>query len=119
MTKKTAKKVAARARQEEQGGRYQAHLRSVGGGGGRHERVIQCRMCRTREGNSKEHVFPSALGGRWVVSGVLCKPCNEVCGSGVDAELIKGFHDLRVMLGVEGDRGQTASVEKLDDQGRR
>lgn len=34
MTKKNAAKVAARAQQAENGGNYQAHLRSAGGGGG-------------------------------------------------------------------------------------
>src|SRR4051812_47634713 len=34
MTKKTAKKLAARARQENLGGNYQSHLRQNGGGQG-------------------------------------------------------------------------------------
>lgn len=78
-----------------------------------------CRLCRARDADSKEHVFPSALGERWAVLGVLCKPCNDRCGSGIDAELVSGFRDLRIMLGIEGDRGQEASAVKVDDRGRR
>lgn len=41
MTKKNAKKDAARARQEEQGGHYQHHLRQEGGAAGRSDRAIE------------------------------------------------------------------------------
>jgi hypothetical protein len=79
---------------------------------------MKCRLCRTRDANSREHVFPSAIGGRWSARGVLCKPCNERCGSGIDAALNRSFVDMVIVLGIEGDHGSTR-VEKVDDQGRR
>jgi hypothetical protein len=80
---------------------------------------MKCRICRVREPDSREHVFLSALGGTWVVPNVLCTPCNSACGSGIDAELVAGLQDLRLLLGVVGDRDQTVSVEKVDEHGRR
>lgn len=65
-----------------------------------------CRLCRARDADSKEHVFPSALGERWAVLGVLCKPCNDRCGSGIDAELVSGFRDLRSCSGSRATEGK-------------
>ncbi len=80
---------------------------------------MHCRLCRLRKADSKEHVFPSAIGGRWAVAGVLCRSCNSACGRGIDAYVARGFHDLRVILGVKGDRGQAPTMEKVDEHGRR
>jgi hypothetical protein len=45
MTQKNAKKVAARARQAEHGGKYQANLRIVGGGAGSSPKPWTCSKC--------------------------------------------------------------------------
>jgi hypothetical protein len=42
-----------------------------------------------------------------------------VCGSTIDAPLADGFEVFRVLLGIDGDRGQTASVTVTDQLGRR
>ena len=78
---------------------------------------MQCRSCGTREADSKEHIFHSALGGRWEVAGILCRRCNGNFGSGIDTALIDGFRDLRVFFGIVGDRNQTPSIAKTDNLG--
>lgn len=45
MTQKNAKKAAARARQAEHGGKYQAHLRIVGGGASSSPKPWTCSKC--------------------------------------------------------------------------
>jgi hypothetical protein len=77
-----------------------------------------CRLCRTAEADSEEHVIPSAIGGRLVALGVLCTGCNGHLGSTVDAAFAKQFEVLRMMLGIEGDRGQSVSIRAADVTGR-
>ena len=77
-----------------------------------------CRLCRVREANSGEHLFQSALGGRLEVPGVLCKPCNERLGAGIDADLAESLLYHRVALAIKGDRGQTATMRVVDAEGR-
>jgi hypothetical protein len=78
---------------------------------------VKCRRCRDREADSKEHIFQSAIGGRWQVAGILCVPCNGIFGAGIDSALTTGFQDLRVFLGIIGDRRQAATFERTDDRG--
>lgn len=79
---------------------------------------VQCRLCRTAEADSEEHVIPSAIGGRLVAQGVLCTRCNGRLGSTVDAAFAKQFEVLRMMLGIAGDRGQLVSLRARDVTGR-
>ena len=50
--------------------------------------------------------------------GVLCTRCNGRLGSTVDATFAKQFEVLRMMLGIEGDRGQSVSLRARDVSGR-
>jgi hypothetical protein len=77
-----------------------------------------CRLCRSATADSLEHIFQSAIGGRRAVAGILCKPCNDRLGAGIDADLAKALEWVRMLLAVEGDRGQMASVRTADAQGR-
>ena len=77
-----------------------------------------CRACRTREANSGEHLLQSAIGGRLEVPGVLCKPCNDRFGRTIDGDLAAALEWFRMMLAIEGDRGQTASIRTVDGDGR-
>jgi hypothetical protein len=62
-------------------------------------------------------VIPSALGGRLSFEGILCADCNAGLGDTVDAALVKELDELRMALGVQGDRGQTASVRATSERG--
>ena len=78
-----------------------------------------CRICRAAPAISREHLVPSALGGRRDVAGVLCVACNSECGRTVDADCAASFALLRMLLGIVGDRGQAARVRATDSNGRR
>ena len=80
--------------------------------------VALCRQCVSQEGTSEEHVILSSIGGRVVVRGVLCTPCNGHFGETIDAVVAKQFEPIRMMLAIEGDRGQTASIRGRTDDGR-
>ena len=57
----------------------------------------QCAIChRTDVQYSDEHVIPEALGGRYVLKGMVCKDCNSKLGSQVDNALVN--HDLARMF---------------------
>jgi hypothetical protein len=79
---------------------------------------MMCRICRTSEADSREHLFPSAIGGRLRVPNVLCTKCNGDAGHTIDDALTKAFEVQRMMLAIVGDRGQTASVRTVDQAGR-
>jgi len=78
-----------------------------------------CRLCRAHSADSREHLFQSAIGGRLQVEGVLCKGCNARMGTSVDADLAEALGFVRMLLAVEGDRGQTASIPATDKSGRK
>ncbi len=77
----------------------------------------RCRLCRSAPPDSEEHLFQSALGGRRRIRGVLCKPCNERLGATIDADMIESLAGVRMLLAIEGDRGQTASVRAMSEDG--
>ena len=77
-----------------------------------------CRLCRIASADSSEHLFQSALGGRLEVAGILCKPCNDRMGHTIDADLVRALDWARMLLAIEGDRGQSASVRAVDPSGR-
>ncbi len=78
-----------------------------------------CRYCRTREADSDEHLFQSAIGGRRKVHGVLCTPCNNSCGSNIDATLVEAFRPFLTNLAIVGDDGQTHHLLATDVSGRK
>ncbi len=38
---------------------------------------------------SREHIIPAGLGGQWVAADLLCKACNSLLGSDIDAHLVR------------------------------
>ena len=70
-----------------------------------------CNELLTDENDSKEHVIPNALGGRRVVRGFLCRPCNNRAGSEWDAPLITALQHFSILLGVRRTRGSVHSAE--------
>lgn len=73
-----------------------------------------CAICDevfTQENDSGEHVIPNALGGRHVVRGFLCKPCNSRTGSEWDAPLVNALQPFCNLLGVRRDRGSVQATQ--------
>ena len=73
-----------------------------------------CSICNellTDENYSNEHVIPNALGGRRVVRGFLCRPCNNRAGSEWDAPLITALQYFSILLGVRRGRGSVQSAQ--------
>jgi len=57
-------------------------------------KCICCKVIITPENDSKEHIFPRAIGGRRTVKSFLCKPCNGKFGETIDAEFARQFSEL-------------------------
>jgi hypothetical protein len=77
-----------------------------------------CYVCSSsppRQGWSKEHVIPNALGGRWKAHDLLCRRCNEVLGHTIDAPLSKELGVWMNLLSLSRERGdvpdETVSLE--------
>ena len=70
-----------------------------------------CDELLTDENDSKEHVIPNALGGRCVVQGFLCGPCNNRAGSEWDAPLVKALQHFSILLGVRRVRGSVQPAQ--------
>ena len=68
-----------------------------------------CAFCRTPltvDTQSKEHIIPSAIGGRRTVARFICKTCNETRGSTWDKALADQFATLCTLLDIKRDRGR-------------
>ena len=63
-----------------------------------------CYMC-PKPAESREHVIPSALGGRWKTAGLLCTSCNSKFGDTIDAAICRELGTPMNMLGLSRDRG--------------
>ena len=73
-----------------------------------------CSICNellTDENDSNEHVIPNALGGRRVVRGFLCRPCNNRAGNEWDAPLVTALQHFSILLGVRRDRGSVQPTQ--------
>ncbi|WP_052697625.1 HNH endonuclease [Luteibacter yeojuensis] len=60
--------------------------------------------------DSAEHVIPQAIGGRWVVTGFICRSCNSRAGGSWDAVLTKQLAWLSTIVGVVRERGEAPDV---------
>ncbi|MGH1428734.1 MAG: HNH endonuclease [Arenicella sp.] len=80
----------------------------------------KCVLCEINEASSKEHIIPSAIGGKKTVIGFICESCNNETGTKWDAKLISQLHPLSVFFDIKPDRGklgrlktETTSGEKI------
>lgn len=65
---------------------------------------MRCIFCPNDAEPSREHVFPSAIGGKWVINRV-CKSCNDKLGHDVDKLLSEHFLTLsRLYTSSIGDK---------------
>ena len=70
-----------------------------------------CNELLTAENASQEHVIPNALGGKRVVNGFLCRPCNNRTGSEWDAPLATALQHFSTLLRVRRDRGSVQPAQ--------
>ena len=73
----------------------------------------ECALCGvrlTRDNDSREHVIPNAIGGRRVVIGFICKPCNDKTGSTWDRALTDPLQPFCNLLNIRRQRGHTPPV---------
>ena len=71
----------------------------------------------TEENDSKAHVLPSALGGRFKPKGVLSKTA-ETLNDKFDLPLIHALSPFMALLGGARDRGENKSVRMTDKTGQ-
>ena len=64
-----------------------------------------CSELLTEKNDSREHVIPSALGGRRRIRGFICGTCNKRTGNEWDAPLVTALQHLSILVGVRRDRG--------------
>ena len=70
----------------------------------------KCALCSslfTEQNRSREHIIPAALGGHRTVADFLCRTCNNRTGDSWDAEIASTLHELRLLLNIQRQRGQT------------
>lgn len=70
-----------------------------------------CNELLTTDNASEEHIIPNALGGRRVVNGFLCRPCNNRAGREWDAPLVKALQHFSILLEVRRDRGSVQPAQ--------
>ena len=61
---------------------------------------ILCGNSASGDNRSTEHVIPQSLGGRWAVSGFICRGCNNETGRTWDADLAASFEGLIRLLDI-------------------
>ena len=74
------------------------------------QRCVVCDESISAHNDSREHVMPEAIGGRVAVKGFICRTCNNGTGHTWDAKLASQLHPLRLMFGVQRQRGSTPGL---------
>jgi hypothetical protein len=83
-----------------------------------------CALCTaelTENNCTREHILPSAIGGRLKVAGFICRKCNSTAGNLWEAELAKQLNWFSVALNINRESGtrppshaiKTVTGEKL------
>ncbi|MBV7597897.1 HNH endonuclease [Aeromonas sp. sia0103] len=76
----------------------------------------KCALCSTilikgLEGNdSEEHIIPNSIGGRKVISGFICQPCNSKAGDHGEAELAKQLNWWSLTIGIKRQRNKPPAM---------
>lgn len=76
-----------------------------------------CKTPFTKENASYEHVIPNSIGGVLKSKKLLCKKCNELFGSTIDAEFAKQLDPLCVLLGIKREREKKFMLKDVQSQG--
>ena len=79
-----------------------------------------CKLCEKEPAGSEEHIVLKSMGGRKVVRGFLCEPCNNRLGNAIDAPLEEVFRPISLMTGcVRGDGKGVRPMELEFADGKR
>jgi HNH endonuclease len=78
---------------------------------GGHSRIMRCIFCLRERPGTVEHIFPLAIGG-CLTTDRVCKPCNSMLGSRVDAALTDNFlvRTRRALIGIAGNQGTAPPI---------
>lgn len=77
----------------------------------------QCLFCSRKLSHRerREHILLHALGGKATTRIVICTPCNETFGRGIDQELSTGVEVIRNYLELPGGDGKPAPTLSIND----
>jgi hypothetical protein len=84
----------------------------------RAKKCILTEVILTEENDSKAHVLPSALGGRFKPKGILSNAANEILNDKFDLPLIRALHPFMALLGGARDRGENTPTRMTDKFGQ-
>lgn len=74
----------------------------------------KCALCSTiifKDNDSEEHIIPNAIGGRRVISGFICQPCNSKAGDHGEAELAKQLNWWSLTIGIKRQRNKPPAMD--------
>lgn len=63
-----------------------------------------CLVCCNISEDSYEHVLPASLGGSLEVIGLICRKCNNIYGTELDAPLERAFRGLNTLFDITNSR---------------
>ncbi|MGI4797086.1 MAG: HNH endonuclease [Janthinobacterium lividum] len=66
---------------------------------------------------TREHIIPSAIGGRRTTTKFICAPCNQRTGNEWDAPLAKELHHMSVFFEITRDRLPVPRVQTTSSTG--
>lgn len=68
------------------------------------------------ENQTKEHIFPNAIGGHLMSKELICKKCNSDFGDNIDTSLAEQFNMISALLNIKRDRGTPQPFKAIDSQ---
>ncbi|MDO2409547.1 MULTISPECIES: HNH endonuclease [Campylobacter] len=63
-----------------------------------------CGVVLSENNQAVEHVIPNSFGGRLKSKDILCKECNSILGTTVDAKLYSDFKFFDILMNIKKDR---------------
>jgi hypothetical protein len=78
----------------------------------------QCMLCEADHGRKTTARNMRAIGGRWRVSGFICRACNSATGETWAAELAQQLLPFSLMLDISRKRGQTPPLKVTTTAGQ-
>lgn len=77
-----------------------------------------CIYCSNPVDGSEQHIIPSAIGGQWESSAIVCSACNLALGNSLDKSLASRFAELNNRLAImRGRRGVAGPIRQVATDG--